>query len=152
MFHLYVSYRYCCEVFILEGLRTICSVKYLFGGDFILARIFVDIFCPLENSGIEFGKTVKLIPIFHFYKLARIFEDLIFDNSFKSTLIFHSHQLENSMKWFSSQQIPIRYLYNNVFLKLYQMQDTLKQLKVNCTENLEISRAVPFIWCINNYC
>ena len=39
-----------------EGHRTICSVKYLFGGDFILARIFGEIFCPLENSGNEFAK------------------------------------------------------------------------------------------------
>ena len=33
------------------------SVKYPFGGDFI-ARIFGYIFCPLENSEIEFAKII----------------------------------------------------------------------------------------------
>ena len=43
----------CCE-----GHLTICSVKYLFGGNFILARIFGEIFCPLEISEVEFAKII----------------------------------------------------------------------------------------------
>ena len=39
----------------IEGHCTICSVKYLFGGDFTLARIFGEMFFPLEKSDIEFA-------------------------------------------------------------------------------------------------
>ena len=49
-----------------EGHRMICSVKYLFRGDFILARIFGDQFCPLENPGLNLRKSFKLTPIFRF--------------------------------------------------------------------------------------
>ena len=43
-----------------EGHRTICSVKYLFGGDFTLARIFGEILFPLENSDIEFANMLQI--------------------------------------------------------------------------------------------
>ena len=44
----------------LEGHRTICSVKYLFGGDFIQARIFGEIIRPLENSEIELARIIEI--------------------------------------------------------------------------------------------
>ena len=33
-------------------------MKYLFGGDIVLARNFDDIICPLQNPGIEFATSI----------------------------------------------------------------------------------------------
>ena len=53
-----------------EGHRTICSVKYLFGGYIVLANNFDYIIYPLENSGIEFEKSIYIDTYFSFLGLS----------------------------------------------------------------------------------